>query len=401
MTDTLIWNEIGTIYQKMGLLDESIQAYLKAFELNPDSTQTINNLALSYFQREEYGRAISLYQKSLPLLKTPEEQSATWNKIGDAYRAMKDLENAFAAYRKADDLEMQPGLHSTSSTPDQKTNKDPVQLEPTVPGSDRITAVENKTAQVDLMKLALPRGHASLHSAGSPCSLGDKNEKFASQIPDPSRGPILAKINVYEKITQANPVNHRAWDILGKLYKSLGRYQEAILAYRHAIEHSPQNENYYYYLGLLYAVEQQHQDAIQAFENVLRLNSEYILAHSAMAGIFNRLGMIAKANQHIAVALPKMNTESPYNRACFFAICGDVEQSIEFLRLALKNDDTPLEWIKTDPDLESIRKDERYQKLILEIEDSSRHTPDGDHSPSEQNATNNRLLPQLNDSLVR
>jgi hypothetical protein len=78
-----------------------------------------------------------------------------------------------------------------------------------------------------------------------------------------------------------------------------------------------------------------------------------------------------------------------------------MELSIEFLRLALENDDTPLEWIKTDPDLEPIRKDERYRQLILEYEDPSRHAPGGNYFSSELNGTNNQLLPLLNNSLAR
>ncbi len=121
MTESLLWNEIGTIYQKMGMLDDSIQAFQRAVEQcsGTDAAQFISNLASSYLLKNEYGRAISLLKKGLPYLKTVQEQAAAWNKIGDAYRALKDLDNAIVAYHKADELEMQTAPLQNTSAPDQ------------------------------------------------------------------------------------------------------------------------------------------------------------------------------------------------------------------------------------------------------------------------------------------
>jgi tetratricopeptide (TPR) repeat protein len=444
MTDALLWNEIGSIYQKMGLLDESIQAYRKAIDLNPDSAQFNCNLAHSHFQKKEYGRAISLYRKSIPLLKTAQEQALAWNRIGDAYRALKDLENAVAAYRQADELDMQPPGLSANARPDQEPDAIQAEGSPALsnravpagvmgantaqsasvsvprqpipqlksgapaaqspfpdPGSPDTVTVANTAPRTSPGETTSLQDQTGPFSALSPSSPGSKKENSASPVTNPSLEEALAKVNVYRKITEANPGNHRAWDTLGKLYKSIGRYQDAIEAYKHAIEIAPQNEHYYYYLGLLFAAEQQQENTIWAFENVLRINPEYTLAHSALAGIFNRLGMVARANQHISAALPKMSDESAYNRACFYAICGDVELSIEFLRLALENDDTPLEWIKTDPDMQSVRSDERYRQLIQEFEDPSRRAADGNYFSSEMDGASNQLLPLLNNSLAR
>jgi tetratricopeptide (TPR) repeat protein len=243
-----------------------------------------------------------------------------------------------------------------------------------------------------------PRGEAL--PANDHLPKNTRKNNVGAPVGTPSLEEVLAKINVYDKVTQANPTNHRAWDTLGRLYKSIGRYRDAISAYQHAIENAPQHENYYYYLGLLFVVEQQSEDAVWAFENVLRINPECTLAYSALAGIYRRMGMEAKANQHITAALPKISNESAYNRACFYAICGDIELSIECLCLALQNNDTSLEWVKTDPDLQSIRSDERYRQLIMQLE-ASQSTASGNYFSSELDTVNNRLLPVLNCSVAR
>jgi tetratricopeptide (TPR) repeat protein len=212
---------------------------------------------------------------------------------------------------------------------------------------------------------------------------------------------ILAKVNIYENITRVNSNNDRAWDTLGKLYKSLGRYKDAISAYQKAIKLAPDREIYYYYLGLLFSVEQQHDNAVQAFQVVLQKNPNYFLAHSALAGVYHRMGLENKANHHIATALPKMNGESAYNRACFYAICGDTELALEFLQLALNNKDTTIEWIKSDPDLDPIRTSRRYQELISEQDQAAPQNSKDNYFSSELEGAKNRLLPILNHSLER
>jgi tetratricopeptide (TPR) repeat protein len=500
MTDALLWNELGNIYIRIGSPGEAIAAYSKAIELDPDSGWSYCNLGHAYFLAGEFGQALFLFRKSIPLLDTPENQAIVWNKIGDSYRALKDIENAIQAYKKADDLDMgkspakskptsnssSPTFHETitpekvvaeknNSLPDLaktaapnvsapesqalREGINPVKIgKPVVDNAlseekpdvklpvlsklKRIIDPENNAPMyVDNQKtprIVMDAGHPSIPgekpfivftdakndivapkndvtSKGEPVkslNLKEVSKKDAIQEGKPesrannSSGKddleeILAKVNIYENITRVNPTSDRAWDTLGKLYKSLGRYKDAIGAYQKAIEITPDKEVYYYYLGLLYSVEQQNDDAVRAFLFVLRKNPDYVLAHSALAGVYHRMGLENKANHHIATALPKMNNESTYNRACFYAICGDSELAFEFLRLALINKDTTIEWIKSDPDLDPIRTDPRYLELVSEKEQLSPEKNNENYFSSEVDGTQNHLLPILNHSLAR
>jgi len=501
MIDALLWNEIGNIYLKIGSLTEAIAAYTKAIELNPDSGWPYCNLGSVYNLMGEFGHALFQFRKSIQLMDTPENQAIVWNKIGDAYRALKDIENAIQAYKKADDLDM-GAAPSKKNAPTQsgvlanlremvKTEKidpttrslptDLLRMATISEPSLEIQALADGFQPIDLgkeyeknysqsdrpeTKLPVsPKANRIIDQdiTASPVGIRQTTSRLAKDaenpslprekplivIPDnkavtdtlPSEGKsqqepeqirnsvtavkqeeirggkdqghsninpsvdnleeILAKVNIYEKITRVNPTNDRAWDTLGKLYKSLGRYKDAIGAYQKAIEMAPDREVYYYYLGLLYSVEQQHDDAVRAFQIVLRKNPEYILAHSALAGVYHRMGLENKANHHIATALPKMNNESAYNRACFHAICGNADLAFELLLLALKNKDTTIEWIKSDPDLDPIRTDQRYQKLIFEKDQPSPENSNENYFSSELEGTHNRLLPILNRSLAR
>ncbi len=500
MSDTLLWNEIGNIYLKIGSPEDAIAAYAKAIEMDPDSGWPYCNLGHAYFLTGEFGQALFLFRKSIQLMDTPENQSVVWNKIGDAYRALKDVDNAILAYKKADDLDMGtsssdkngkskpdnltnlremlktekigPITNSSSTVPSKKVafndpssekqtlvdglqpdNIDKIYGENPLPSDETETKSPVSTNRTEIEDQDIrplvenPLGGSRFVRNADKAPL--PNEKSIIVIPnlnetvedlpnerpsltepeqisnsDPALkqnenldgkakgGPntypgiddleeTLAKVNIYENITRVNPTSDRAWDTLGKLYKSLGRYKDAICAYQKAIDIAPEREVYYYYLGLLYSVEQQHDDAVRAFLFVLSKNPDYVLAHSALAGVYHRMGLENKANHHIATALPKMNNESAYNRACFYAICGDIELAFEFLRLALINKDTTVEWIKSDPDLDPIRTDRRFQGLISEKDQTVPENTNENYFSSELEGTQNRLLPILNHSLAR
>jgi tetratricopeptide (TPR) repeat protein len=501
MSDALLWNELGKIYERIGSGEDAIVAYTKAIELNPDSGWSYCNLGHAYFLKGEFGRALFLFRKSIQFMDTPENQGEVWNKIGDAYRGMKDIDNAIQAYKKADDLFMgaslakqikpkQPGtlsnLHESPMAeknlaeglgkpivlPTMAIPKDPsvenqaredgfqpvaggnglAESKPSADQSD-VKNIEPPAPLVSTTKELVAPKAGDHRTPSQPGNVPDNTlvskEKTLIVIPDPRGTPgnllngerhpgkpdqtgnsemakgqeeiqtgrpmnpssvassidnleeILAKVNIYEKITRVNPTNDRAWDTLGKLYKSLGRFEDAVSAYQKAIEITPDREVYYYYLGLLFSVEQQHENAVRAFQIVLQKNPDYILAHSALAGVYHRMGLENKANHHIATALPKMNNESAYNRACFYAICGEKELAFEFLRLALKNKDTTIDWIKSDPDLDPIRSDQRYLVLISEKNQQAPENNNENFFSSELEGKRNRLLPILNHSLAR
>jgi tetratricopeptide (TPR) repeat protein len=491
MSEALLWNELGNIYQKLGNLEAAIAAYSQAACLDVESGIFLANLGSAYYQAGDYGRALMAFKKSIPLLDSPSEQAAVWNKMGDAHRSLKDIDHAVEAYRKAETLEsdVAPGSNRLSRTtnplqgvqeinrqrenslklktpgrsileavqPDELEEAFELEVEVRDPkaGGYEKNALEKKFQ--DETPFPAPVGNdidrpaylrkprqqeTGFPEKGMTTRLPPGKNRSLYVIPDPSgkeepsqpepeparmeKSPriqqnqemdaeenhstkysgsrnleeILAKVSIYENITRVNPANDRAWDTLGKLYKSLGRYQDAISAYLKAIQISPDKEVYYYYLGLLYSVEQLHDNAVKAFTMVLRKNPDYVLAHSALAGVYHRMGLENKTNHHIATALPKMNNESAYNRACFYAICGDNELAFEFLRLALLNKDTTIEWIKSDPDLDPIRTDGRYQKLIDEDDEAAAEAGRNFYSKKLEGEPN-RLLPALNQSLSR
>jgi tetratricopeptide (TPR) repeat protein len=172
-------------------------------------------------------------------------------------------------------------------------------------------------------------------------------------------------IEKFRRVVQLNPANARAWDSLGSLYKSAGMYRDAILAYQQAISHDGTKSLYYHHLGLVYACEHRDADAIAAFQRVIEIDPEYSLAHATLGGYYRKMGLEELAQKHIGKAMKNIfDSENEYNRACLEAICGNADQAIKLLDVALKNKQTYVDWILRDPDLDFIRQDPRFKQLI-------------------------------------
>ena len=168
----------------------------------------------------------------------------------------------------------------------------------------------------------------------------------------------------FKRVVEINPGNAFAWDTLGGLYKAKGRYAEAISAFEQAVVLSPDKSFYHYHLGLVYAAQKRYDEAIHAFESVIKLDPQYSLAHATLAGYYRKLDRESDAQNHIRIAQSLMRGENEYNRACFEAICGNADQAIELLKVALDKKQTPMDWAKRDPDLDFIREDPRYLALV-------------------------------------
>jgi hypothetical protein len=56
-----------------------------------------------------------------------------------------------------------------------------------------------------------------------------------------------------------------------------------------------------------------------------------------------------------------------YNAACYFALQGVTERALDCLERAIDVGFNTLEWIQNDPDLDSLRATDRYQKIVKRL----------------------------------
>ena len=191
--------------------------------------------------------------------------------------------------------------------------------------------------------------------------------RIEEQIPEPALN-IELEIPRLKRLVQVNPQNAVTWNTLGNLYKFAGLYKEAILAYQQATSLDPEKSQYYHNLGMAYAAEGRDEDAIICLQRVLELNPEHSLTHATLGGYYRKMGLDELAQRHIGKAMKHIyDSESEYNRACLEAICGNTDQAIDLLRVALEHKQTYVDWVLRDPDLDTIRDDRRFKQLISDF----------------------------------
>lgn len=176
---------------------------------------------------------------------------------------------------------------------------------------------------------------------------------------------IQIDIARFKRIIQINPRNAFAWDTLGGLYKSLGKFKDAITAYQQAIALDSTKPSYFYQMGLMYSAERRDDEAMDAFQRVLSLDPDHILAHASLGSHYRKMGLNDLAQQHIDIALKDVyEEENEYNQACLEAICGNTDRALELLQVAIEENPSYINWAQHDPDLDAIRHDQRFYILI-------------------------------------
>jgi tetratricopeptide (TPR) repeat protein len=179
-----------------------------------------------------------------------------------------------------------------------------------------------------------------------------------------SQNVLEKDIAAYRKITEINPLNDRAWDCLGNMYESAGLHSDAIKAFEQAIGLSPCKEAYHFHLGIALACQMHFDKAILALQESVTLNPNFVLAHCALAANYRRIGNDSAAQEHIAIARPSIETEKEYNRACFESISGNADQAFALLEAALEKGQFQTSMLRSDPDLDFIRNDPRYEAIL-------------------------------------
>ncbi len=198
-----------------------------------------------------------------------------------------------------------------------------------------------------------------------------------------------------------------AYAALGLAYFDKKMLEESLTAVRKAIELNPKSFMAYWILGRIYHTTDRDREAIEPYRKVVELNPDFYAVRMDLRTVYERLGekeLYEKAvreelevypkylarypedpRAHIfyAVALARgkcfeqakieagkaieLNPFDPlmlYNSACFYAQIGEKELAITALRNSINAGLENFDWIRRDPDLETIRSDPRYDEMM-------------------------------------
>lgn len=215
-----------------------------------------------------------------------------------------------------------------------------------------------------------------------------------------------------EKAMQIQPNHAQSHLARGYAHLASNQYEEAQQNFLRVIELAPQKFEAYYQLGRLAQHQGDTNGAIKYFTRAMELNPDDYESPLLVIGSYQKAGDEAKgrhyarigierARQHLedypdnprayylataaflmldqreearkwaeaALAIAPDDPSTRYNVACYFALAGETEKSLDLLETSIFSRN----WIENDPELDSLRNHPRYKALIetLRLRESS------------------------------
>ena len=119
-----------------------------------------------------------------------------------------------------------------------------------------------------------------------------------------ARNRVWKDEEIFYRVTaEASPRSSVIRNNLGAVFKSKGRYDEAIEQFKKAIELYPQLYVVYNNLGNVYQDKGSYQEALMYYQEALRLRPDHAKTHNNLGNLYENLGRYDLAEQELKIAL--------------------------------------------------------------------------------------------------
>jgi tetratricopeptide (TPR) repeat protein len=330
------WNGLGYVYHSKGEDEKAIQAHQKAIALNEKDATSWNGLGNAYYGKGEHEKALQAYRKAITL---DDKFTYAWNNLGNAYSSMGEHEKAIRAYQKVIKLPNSFGTPTNAHT---------------LAWNGLGNIYSDRDKHVDAIQayqnaITLDEKHAPTWNG-----LGSVYDDI---------GKLEEAIKAYQKAIASDEKYAAPWNSLGRIYYQMGKYDEVIKACQNAIALDEKHSHSWNMLGNMYILQDNFEEAMPSLRRAVELKPEYGPYRTSLIGVLHRLNRKAEAQAEMERARPLMEKEDEYNRACFATICGETEEALRLLEVALQKGEISKDWARQDPDFESIREHPKFKEL--------------------------------------
>jgi len=145
-------------------------------------------------------------------------------------------------------------------------------------------------------------------------------------------------IAMYKKSIKLNPVDEKARNNLGNVYRNIGLYGEAMEKYDEALKINPYLVEAYNNLGILYVNKGLYEEAIREYMLALEINPNLAGVHNNLGNIYRKKGLYDKALKEYqeAVNLDRRLVEAYNNLGVTLAEMGELREAVRQFKKALR-----------------------------------------------------------------
>ena len=160
-----------------------------------------------------------------------------------------------------------------------------------------------------------------------------------------------------------DPLNPSIRRHLGQSLVFARRYSEAVAVYKEAVALDPDSAINHAFLGLAYYAQGDFGNAQSACDPKFNANFwiQFCLALS-----YGKLGRPAEAQAELK-GIQALGDAAAYQYASIYAQWGDTAKALEWLATAMRTRDPGTEFLKTDPLMDPLRREPRFQAILREF----------------------------------
>jgi tetratricopeptide (TPR) repeat protein len=161
-----------------------------------------------------------------------------------------------------------------------------------------------------------------------------------------------------------------AYAVRAGIHMDLGQYNEAFDMCHKAIKADPSYEISWILVGQIYESLRRYDMAIGAYTKATKLVPSSVLAHISLASSYRKIDRRHNFDTEAEIArtlIDKHFRYNKYDRARLESVCGNVDEALGLLEVALERKEQNLDWVARDPSFDFIRNNWRFKALTGQL----------------------------------
>ncbi|HDZ62757.1 MAG TPA: tetratricopeptide repeat protein, partial [Nitrospirae bacterium] len=150
-------------------------------------------------------------------------------------------------------------------------------------------------------------------------------------------GKYQEAVDAYKQAIRIKPDDANAHIVLAFAYSELGKYQEAIDANKQVIRIKPDYASAHFGLGLAYGALGKYQEAVDAYKQAIRIEPDDALAHFQLGSAYSSEMRYKEAIEAFKQAIKiKPDVEAHYNLGVIYGDLGMHKEAIDAYKQAIR-----------------------------------------------------------------